>query len=127
MRFTERLLEADNSSEIIKKDYLDLVTREDAEKFWNIRSAAAAPAPASVAEDLPESKEEQHAVTLRTEFLDQSFTPPRPQAIVTPERVKMGKIEPLLLDFTQRMNDLKLMVLHNGGPKNGNYRGSGCP
>ena len=33
-------LEADNSSEIIKKDYLDLVTREEAEKFWNIRSAA---------------------------------------------------------------------------------------
>jgi hypothetical protein len=112
-------LEADNSSEIIKKDYLDLVTREEAEKFWNIRSAAgprnllpdtrnyakvsgnlitdssvvmsmknttgksskkttrpaiveaAAPAPASVAEDMPESKEEQHAVvTLRTEFLD---------------------------------------------------------
>ena len=32
---------------------------------------AAAPAPASVAEDMPESKEEQHAVvTLRTEFLD---------------------------------------------------------
>ena len=63
-------LEADNSSEIIKKDYLDLVTREEAEKFWNIRSAAA-PAPASVAEDMPESKEEQHAaVTLRTEFLD---------------------------------------------------------
>src|SRR6516164_5130917 len=31
----------------------------------------AAPAPASVAEDMPESKEEQHAVvTLRTEFLD---------------------------------------------------------
>jgi len=30
-------LEADNSSEIIKKDYLDLVTREEAEKFWNIR------------------------------------------------------------------------------------------
>jgi integrase len=29
-------LEADNSSEIIKKDYLDLVTREEAEKFWNI-------------------------------------------------------------------------------------------
>ena len=62
-------LEADNSSEIIKKDYLDLVTREEAEKFWNIRSAA--PAPASVAKDMPESKEEQHAVvTLRTEFLD---------------------------------------------------------
>ena len=33
--------------------------------------AAPAPAPASVAEDRPESKEEQHAVvTLRTEFLD---------------------------------------------------------
>ena len=112
-------LEADNSSEIIKKDYLDLVTREEAEKFWNIRSAAqprsllqdttnyakdsgniltdssvvrymknttsksskkttkppiveaAAPASASVAEDMPESKEEQHAVvTLRTEFRD---------------------------------------------------------
>ena len=32
---------------------------------------AAAPAPASVAEDMPESKEEQHAVvTLRTEFRD---------------------------------------------------------
>ena len=31
----------------------------------------AAPAPASVAEDMPESKEEQHAVvTLCTEFLD---------------------------------------------------------
>jgi hypothetical protein len=60
-------LEADNSSEIIKKDYLDLVTREEAEKFWNIRSAA----PAPVAKDMPESKEEQHAVvTLRTEFLD---------------------------------------------------------
>jgi len=110
-------LEADNSSEIIKKDYLDLVTREEAEKFWNIRSAAGprnllqdkrnydkvsgniltdysvvrpmknttgksskkttkppiveAGAPASVAEDMPESKEEQHAVvTLSTEFLD---------------------------------------------------------
>ena len=55
-------LEADNSAEIIKKDYLDLVTREEAEKFWNIRSAAA-PAPASVAEDMPESKQD-------TEFLD---------------------------------------------------------
>jgi hypothetical protein len=104
---------------MIKKDYLDLVTREEAEKFWNIQSAAAprnlpqdtrnyakvsgslltyfsvvrrmknttrksskkttkppiveaaAPAPASVAEDMPESKEEQHAVvTLRAEFLD---------------------------------------------------------
>ena len=95
------------------------VTREEAERFWNIRSGAgplnllqdkrnyakvsrnlltdssvvrhmknttgksskkttkpaiaeaAAPAPASVAEDMPESKEEQNAVvTLRTEFLD---------------------------------------------------------
>ena len=57
-------LEADNSSEIIKKDYLDLVTREEAEKFWNIRSAAAAPAPASVAEDMPESKEQQRGCCL---------------------------------------------------------------
>jgi hypothetical protein len=40
-------------------------------KFWNIRPLVNAPAPASVAEDMPESKEEQHAVvTLRTEFLD---------------------------------------------------------
>src|ERR1700745_4381867 len=36
-------LEADNSSEIIKKDYLDLVTREEAEKFWNIRPLVNAP------------------------------------------------------------------------------------
>jgi integrase len=30
-------LEADNSVEIIKRDYLDIVTREDAAKFWAIR------------------------------------------------------------------------------------------
>lgn len=30
-------LEADNSATIIKKDYLDIVTREDAAKFWAIR------------------------------------------------------------------------------------------
>jgi integrase len=36
-------LEADNSSEIIKKDYLDLVTREEAEWFWNIRPLVNAP------------------------------------------------------------------------------------
>jgi integrase len=30
-------LESDNSSEIIKKDYLDIVTREEAEKFWAIK------------------------------------------------------------------------------------------
>ncbi len=30
-------LEADNSAAIIKKDYLDIVTREDAEKYWAIR------------------------------------------------------------------------------------------
>jgi len=29
-------LEADNSAAIIKKDYLDIVTREDADKFWAI-------------------------------------------------------------------------------------------
>ncbi len=29
-------LESDNSSEIIKKDYLEIVTREDAERFWAI-------------------------------------------------------------------------------------------
>jgi integrase len=29
-------LEADNSAEVIKKDYLDIVTREDAAKFWAI-------------------------------------------------------------------------------------------
>jgi integrase len=30
-------LEADNSAQIIKKDYLDIVTREDAAKYWNIK------------------------------------------------------------------------------------------
>jgi integrase len=30
-------LESDNSSEIIKRNYLDIVTREDAAKFWEIR------------------------------------------------------------------------------------------
>jgi hypothetical protein len=30
-------LESDNSSEIIKRDYLDIVTRSDAAKFWAIR------------------------------------------------------------------------------------------
>jgi integrase len=30
-------LESDNSSEIIKRDYLNIVTREDAAKFWEIR------------------------------------------------------------------------------------------
>jgi hypothetical protein len=30
-------LESDNSSEIIKSNYLDIVTREDAAKFWAIR------------------------------------------------------------------------------------------
>jgi integrase len=30
-------LEADNSTQIIKKDYLDIVTREDAAKYWNIK------------------------------------------------------------------------------------------
>jgi hypothetical protein len=30
-------LESDNSSEIIKSNYLDVVTREDAAKFWEIR------------------------------------------------------------------------------------------
>jgi hypothetical protein len=31
------VLESDNSSEIIKSNYLDIVTREDAAKFWEIR------------------------------------------------------------------------------------------
>jgi hypothetical protein len=30
-------LEADNSATIIKKDYLDIVTREDAARYWAIR------------------------------------------------------------------------------------------
>jgi integrase len=30
-------LESDNSSEIIKSNYLDIVTREDATRFWAIR------------------------------------------------------------------------------------------
>jgi hypothetical protein len=30
-------LESDNSSEIIKSNYLDIVTREDGAKFWAIR------------------------------------------------------------------------------------------
>jgi hypothetical protein len=30
-------LEADNSPEVIKRDYLDIVTRADAEKYWAIR------------------------------------------------------------------------------------------
>lgn len=30
-------LEADNSAAVIKKDYLDIVTREDAAKYWQIR------------------------------------------------------------------------------------------
>jgi integrase len=30
-------LEADNSAQIIKKDYLDIVTRENAAKYWNIK------------------------------------------------------------------------------------------
>jgi hypothetical protein len=30
-------LEADNSVDVIKKDYLEIVTREDAAKYWAIR------------------------------------------------------------------------------------------
>ena len=30
-------LEADNSAAVVKKDYLDIVTREDAAKYWSIR------------------------------------------------------------------------------------------
>jgi len=30
-------LESDNSSEIIKSNYLDIVTREDTTKFWAIQ------------------------------------------------------------------------------------------
>jgi integrase len=64
-------LESGNTPNVIHTNYRALVTREEAEKFWNIRSPTTAPAPASVAEDMPESKKEQHAaVTLLTEFLD---------------------------------------------------------
>jgi hypothetical protein len=30
-------LESDNTASVIKRDYLDIVTREDAAKFWAIR------------------------------------------------------------------------------------------
>jgi hypothetical protein len=29
-------LEADNTAAVVKRDYLDIVTREDAAKFWAI-------------------------------------------------------------------------------------------
>ena len=29
-------LEADNTATVIKRDYLDIVTREEAAKFWSI-------------------------------------------------------------------------------------------
>jgi integrase len=35
-------LETDNSAAVIKKDYLDIVTREDAAKYWQIRPRRAA-------------------------------------------------------------------------------------
>jgi hypothetical protein len=31
-----RRLEADNTAAVLKKDYLDIVTREEAAKFWAI-------------------------------------------------------------------------------------------